>query len=259
MKLNYGLIRVSSSSQKDNTSLSHQRKSILGYCKYHQIDLEDMFEEVMTGTHSNRFGLNRIRDLVYDDKVAAVVVFKLDRLMRSFSEGVRFIEFLVENGVTIISVHENLDTSSISGRFFINILLSMSEMERDTIVERMAFGKLSRFHNHQRPAGRISYGYKKSDNGLDVDPEESKIIKYIFNKYVELTRKGMSKIRRMRKLRSLLNGHGYRYKDEEFRAHTLNYILKNGFYVGDMTFGSMVGKHQYVRIISRRLFNLVNQ
>ena len=73
--------------------------------------------------------------------VESVVVMKLDRLMRNFTEGVIFIKYLLDNDVKIISVMEQIDTSSVNGRFLVNILLSMSEMERDTIVQRLSNGK----------------------------------------------------------------------------------------------------------------------
>ena len=65
---------------------------------------------------------------------------KIDRLMRSFSEGVVFIKFLLDNDVKIISVSEEINTESVSGKFYVNLLLSLSELERNTIVERYSMG-----------------------------------------------------------------------------------------------------------------------
>ena len=135
--MNIGITRVSSIGQKDNTSLSNQKRMITEYCSVYDIQLDDIIEEVYTGTTSNRDGLNHLKTLVNDGVVKSVVVMKLDRLMRSFSEGVVFIKYLLDNDVKIISVQEKIDTSSISGRFLMNILLSVSEMERNTIVNRM--------------------------------------------------------------------------------------------------------------------------
>ena len=177
--MNIGITRVSSLGQKENTSLSNQKKMITEYCSVYNIQLDEIIEEVFTGTTSDRDGLNRLKSLVNDGVVKSVVVMKLDRLMRSFSEGVVFIKYLLDSDVKIISVQEKIDTSSISGRFLMNILLSVSEMERNTIVNRMCMGKESNFNDNKKVSGRICYGYKKLDKDLVLDSSQSKIIQYI--------------------------------------------------------------------------------
>ena len=206
-----------------------------------------------------RDGLNYLKSLIEKGSVESVVVMKLDRLMRSFSEGVVFIKYLLDNDVKIISVLEKIDTSTTSGRFFMNVLLSLNEMERDTIVDRMNTGKLRKFENHERVSGTISYGYKKSENGLIVDKEESKIIHYIYKRYLELRKRDLSKTKTMRELRKSLKKRNYKYKDREFTSPTINYILSNSFYIGVMTHGEKTNKHKYDTIISSRLFNLINR
>ena len=133
--MNIGLCRISSVNQKDNNSLSNQKKMIKDYCKMYGIELSNIISECYNGTTSNRNGLNELKGLVENGNVKSVVVMKLDRLMMNFIEGV------------IISVMEQIDTSSVSGRFLVNILLSMSKMERDTIVQRLANGKEKRFND----------------------------------------------------------------------------------------------------------------
>ena len=156
-----GLCRISSVSQKDNTSLSNQKKMIRDYCKMYGIELSNIISECYSGTTSNRNGLKELKELVENGNVESVVVMKLVRLMRNFTESVIFIKYLLDNDVKIISVMEQIDTSSVIGRFLVNILLSMSEMEKDTIVQRLANGKEKRFNDKERVCGRIPYGYKK--------------------------------------------------------------------------------------------------
>ena len=182
--MNIGLCRISSVSQKDNTSLSNQKKMIEDYCKMYGIELSNIISECYSGTTSNRNGLNELKELVENGNVESVVVMKLDRLMRNFTEGVIFIKYLLDNEVKIISVMEQIDTSSLSGRFLVNILLSMSEMERDTIVQRLSNGKEKRFNDKERVCGRIPCGYKKENGLTTVDAGESKIVDYIFKKYL---------------------------------------------------------------------------
>jgi len=257
--MNIGLIRVSSFGQKDNTSLSNQKKMINEYCSIYSIELDEIIEEVYTGTTSNRDGLNYLKSLIENGDVESVVVMKLDRLMRSFSEGVVFIKYLLDNNVKIISVLEKIDTSTTSGRFFMNVLLSLNEMERDTIVERMNSGKIRKFENHKKVNGRISFGYKKYEDTLILDKHNSKIVQYIYKRYLDLRRKGHSKTKSMRLLRKSLKNKDYTYNGREFTSYNIRYILSNSFYTGVLTNGSETTTHNYDKIISSRLFNLISR
>ena len=49
----FGLVRVSSENQENNTSLKHQRESIKKYCDYHEIQLVEVVEEVYSGYKSD--------------------------------------------------------------------------------------------------------------------------------------------------------------------------------------------------------------
>ena len=155
MNKGYGICRVSSVSQSDNTSLNNQKNKIKQYCDLNDVELVEIIEEIYTGTTSNRDSLNHIKELVEVGECDTVVVYKLDRLMRNFTEGVVFLKYLLDNEVKIMSVSEQIDTSSISGRFLINILLSMSEMEKDTIVQRLNNGKIEKFQDFKKVNGRI--------------------------------------------------------------------------------------------------------
>ena len=108
----------------------------------------------------------------------------------------------------------------------------MSQMGRDTIVQRFSYGKEKRFNDKERVCGRIPHVYKKENGLTTVDKEESKIVNYIFKKYLSLTKKGLTSIKRIKSLRTLLNRNGYSYRGKEFTTHNINYILRNSFYFG---------------------------
>ena len=257
--MNIGLCRISSVSQKDNSSIPHQKKMIGDYCKVYDIELNEIIEECYSGKTSDRDGLNYLRDLVDGGNVESVIVMKLDRLMRSFTEGVVFIKYLMDNDVKIISVMEQIDTSSVNGRFLINILLSVSDLERTTIETRCLSGKTEGFQNKKKVCGRIPYGYEKRNGIISPNSEETKIVQYIYKKYLSLKKRGLTPIKRMKKLRHLLEMNGYKYRGKVFTTHNINYILKNSFYCGMMTYGDMVSKHKYDTIISTKLYNLINK
>jgi len=257
--MNIGLCRVSSVSQKDNSSIPHQKKMINDYCKMYNISVDEVISEVYSGTTSDRDGLNYLRELVDEGKVESVIVMKLDRLMRNFTEGVVFIKYLMDNKVKIISVMEQIDTSSVNGMFLVNILLSVSDLEVSTLKNRCLSGKREGFLNKEKVCGRIPYGYEKRNGIISPNSDETKIVQYIYKKYLSLKKRGLTPIKRMKKLRQLLEMNGYKYRGKVFSTHNINYILKNGFYCGVMTFGDKVSKHKYDTIISTKLYNLIQK
>lgn len=70
----------------------------------------------------------------------AVVVFKLDRYARSSTELILETKELIEKGVGFISLSDNLDFTSASGKLHFQILSAFAEFERSLISERTREG-----------------------------------------------------------------------------------------------------------------------
>ena len=71
---------------------------------------------------------------------SAVVCWKLDRLGRSLKHLVTTIEDLSAYGVAFISLRDNLDLSTPSGRLMMHIIGAMAQFERELIKERVSAG-----------------------------------------------------------------------------------------------------------------------
>ena len=139
------------------------KKMIKDYYKMYRIELSNIISECYSGKTSNRNGLNELKELEENGNIESVLVLKLDRLMRNFAKCVIFIKYLLDKDVKIISVMEQIDTSSVNGQFLVNILLSLSEVERDTIVPRLSNGKEKRFNDKEIVCSRIHYGYRREN------------------------------------------------------------------------------------------------
>lgn len=80
--------------------------------------------------------LQRLRKKEYD----AIVVYKLDRYARSSSELIIEVKELVDKGVAFVSISDNLDFSTASGKLHFQILCAFAEFERELIRERTLEG-----------------------------------------------------------------------------------------------------------------------
>lgn len=108
----------------------------------------EIFEEKITGTKKDRPELNLMLKILREGD--RVIVYKLDRISRSTKHLIELAEFFDKKGVEFVSVMDNIDTSTPTGRFFFRMMASIAELERDIIVERTKAGLKS-----ARARGRI--------------------------------------------------------------------------------------------------------
>ena len=79
-----------------------------------------------------------------------VIVWKLDRLGRSLTNLIDLISELNKHGVHFLSLNDNINTQTATGRFTFNIFASLAEFEREIIRERTKAGL-----NATRARGRM--------------------------------------------------------------------------------------------------------
>ena len=177
----FGLVRVSSVGQKDNTSLEFQSKRIRDYCSVYDLSLSEIISETESGGSdlSNRTGLSKIKSFIEAGTCNTIIVNKIDRLGRSLLQGLLFLKYCEEHSTRVVSISENIDTNNSQSKLLINILWSIAEHERDMIKGRLEDGRQKRFNDGYKCYGQTSFGYKKNHKGeLVVSESESKIVKY---------------------------------------------------------------------------------
>jgi DNA invertase Pin-like site-specific DNA recombinase len=99
---------------------------------------DKIYEDTISGTKSQRPGLAQALDTLRDGDT--LVVWKLDRLGRSVKDLLDFAGGLNERGIGFVSLTDAIDTTTVSGRFFFNIMASLAQMERELLVERTQAG-----------------------------------------------------------------------------------------------------------------------
>ena len=124
-----GYARVSTSDQ--DLSLQINELTAMG--------CQDIFQDVVTGTTSNRPGLDEcLRTLRSGD---TLVVWRLDRLGRSMQHLVSLVTNLKSRGVGFRSLRDGaIDTTSASGELIFNIFAALAQFEAELIRERTRAG-----------------------------------------------------------------------------------------------------------------------
>ncbi len=94
----------------------------------------------MTGSKESRPALNRLMADAKQRKFDVVVVWKLDRFARSLKHLINALAEFEALGVAFVSLRDNLDLTTPSGRLMFQIIGAMAEFERSLIQERVCAG-----------------------------------------------------------------------------------------------------------------------
>lgn len=99
---------------------------------------ERIFEDKATGTNRERAGLIEMMGFVREGDT--IVVSRLDRFARSLSDLFELLDQAAGKGVAFQCIHQNIDTSSSTGKLTLAILGAVAEFENDLRRERQREG-----------------------------------------------------------------------------------------------------------------------
>jgi DNA invertase Pin-like site-specific DNA recombinase len=102
--------------------------------------IEEYIDLGVSGAKSSRPTLNRLMTDAHRRRFDGILVWKLDRFGRSLRHLVNAIAELEALGVAFVSLRDNLDLSTPSGRLMFQIIGAMAEFERSLIQERVRAG-----------------------------------------------------------------------------------------------------------------------
>ena len=99
---------------------------------------ERIFQEKMSGTKSNRPELEKM--MLTLRRGDTLIIDSFSRLSRSTKDLIEMVEKLNEMGVNLVSIKEQLDTTTATGKMMLTMLSALSQFERDLIAERTKDG-----------------------------------------------------------------------------------------------------------------------
>ena len=217
-----GYVRVSTEEQATaGVSLAAQAEKVRAYCALYDLDLVELIEDPGASAKSlDRPGLARALATLRRGEVDGIVVAKLDRLTRSVADMATLIRdyFGERGGRSLFSVADSIDTRTAAGRMVLNILVSVSQSEREAIGERTRDAL-----RHKRATGQVynhaPLGYAAIDGRLVEIADEIKVVEEVRR----LAAAGYSQ----RAICAALDASGYRTKrGGAWRPSTVQAILR---------------------------------
>lgn len=170
-------------------SIGEQKEKLRHYAEAQGHTIAGIYsDEGFSGKDLMRPEMERLIADVSAGKIDVVLIYKLDRLSRHVKDVLELVELFEKYNVSLYSLKENLDLSSPFGRAALKMSATFSELERETIVERMEMGKHARAKSGKYSCpGKAPFGYKlnKETDRLDIVPEEADAICDMYAKYIE--------------------------------------------------------------------------
>ncbi len=155
-------------------------------------------DEGFSGGNLNRPDFKKMMDAARNRKFKVIIVYRLDRISRNVSDFSGLIEELARLDISFVSIKEQFDTSTPMGRAMMYIASVFSQLERETIAERIRdnmheLAKTGRWLGGTTPTGFASEAVKsvtvdgktKKACRLKLIPKEADMVKIIYDLYVE--------------------------------------------------------------------------
>ncbi len=217
--------RVSTEEQAmHGVSLDAQKERLIQYAKENDLTIVDLYvDEGISARkrYTRRTEFMRMLEDVKAHKIDVILFIKLDRWFRNIADFYEVQSILDRNKVQWIATEEDYDTTTANGRLALNIKLAIAQDEADRTSERIKFAFQNMVKEGRVISGQTSLGFKIEDKHIVIDEEGAKIVRAMFNKYIDC---------RSTKATS-------RYLMEEFKKNVdvknMKRMLTNTWYIGE--------------------------
>lgn len=172
-------VRVSTGRQVESgLSLTSQRERLRAWATMQgDVDLLDVITDAgESAKDMDRPGAERVLDMIRSNQVDVVVVAKLDRLLRSLADLEELLKLVERHDVSLVSLHETLDTSTACGRCVVRILASVGQMEREQVAERTRDGLAVLRSSGRRYTNVPPTGFRYVDGRMVADARGTELM-----------------------------------------------------------------------------------
>jgi hypothetical protein len=162
-------------------------------------------------------------------------------------------ENLEKWGKKFSSMNESLDTSNAVGRFVVDIIQRIAQLESEQIGERTYMGMRQKAESGQGLLGfRVPFGYHLRDDGLVPCDDEAEVVRSIYHMYLagqtmDMIAWGLNK----KAITTRTGGH--------WTVWSIGRILHNPVYAGFLRWDDLVVASDHKPIIEVDVFNQVQR
>lgn len=198
--------------EDESNSISNQKQILSDYAKKHGYTNTMFFvDDGISGTSFDRSDFNRMHRMVEEGKIGTIIVKDLSRFGREHIEGDRLAEIVYPTlGVTFISIHENINTSTGEGMEMLPFYNIFNEWYAAQTSKKIRAVWQSKSDNGERVSATVAFGYKKADDDSKqwvIDEPAAKVVRYIFQLCLEGL--GVTKIARRLEAEKILTPTAY--------------------------------------------------
>ncbi|WP_341822225.1 recombinase family protein [Wolbachia endosymbiont (group A) of Clivina fossor] len=204
-----------------------------------------------SGKNLERPAIKELLKNIAAGEIDCVVVYTLDRLSRETKDGIEVTSFFRRHRVNFVAITQIFDNNTPMGKFVQTVLSGAAQLEREMVVERVKNKIATSKEQGLWMGGNLPLGYDAKEKELIINEKEAKVIKHIYERYMEL--KSMAELARE------LNREGYRtkkfeaksgkvYGGEIFKKATVRRIITNPTYMGKIKHyeKQYEGKHEAI-------------
>lgn len=257
--------RVSTKEQEPGASLDAQKAAMEDYCGKKGLKIVNKYRVIESSTNGKRVVFHEMLDFVRKQKnKTAIVVHCIDRFQRRFNECVEVETLLLDDKIDIHFCKEGLiltknsssadimrwDMGILSGKMYVANL-------RDNVNRGMEYKWSNGEYQTKSPVGYLNIPKTKTTPAnIILDSERAPLVKKMFEMYAT----GQYSVKRLQEFAKEMNLCSPHSKtNKPLGRETIYAMLKNPFYYGEMVIRGEIMPHKYEPIISKALFEQVQE
>ena len=243
--------RVSTEDQaKEGFSLDNQLEKLRNYCSARDWGIEkEYIDDGYSGRDIKRPAYTMMMDDI--DSWDILLVMKMDRIHRNSKNFMSMMEQLRQKNREFVSMTESLDTSTAMGRFVMDIIQRIAQLESEQIGERVYDGMKQKARQGEGILGSPSpFGYYYHEGTLTINDDEAKTARLIYSQY--LLGKSIGSISNMLDTNRFPTKRGGAWERK-----TVSRILSNPVYCGLIEWEDILFEGEHKALVSIEDFNKV--
>ncbi len=220
-----------------------------------------------SGGSLDRPGIRALMRQIEAGEIKVVVIFKLERVLRSTSEWAPFRAFLKAHDCQLVSVTEDISEATPSGRLKNNIVMSVNEYERDNTAEKIRIKLNEQAKRGFWTGGQVPFGYVYDDTlqGLSPHPTEAATLRRIFEMAASLTSLtaiantlNEEGLRTRARIFNRRNGDKQNVGEKRFRSDIIRRLITRPLYAGRVRMNGHEYPGQHAALVTDELWERAN-